>query len=338
MDKNIIRVIIGTVIITALVVGGTVFYAQNFKIKRLQDDINNLKDEIEKIKNTEDNNNNNNIGGLQDYRSKELGIKFSYPSLWNDPVVGSINYNECKFNKISLSEGKIYIIPKDESLSSRCFKIRSYFECGINYFECSPSLTSFNCEPYKDSKNKYDGMRIWDDLKKDGYDCSLSWGKPYAPFVYDSDLLKRQFDILEKISNEGKLDKETKNDIIKNLDIFYPNTVAGTDDKFYVDLINNDHLGVYGIKIIGYAGSDVSADNYYYRSVFLKDDKIVTARFRLFTEEMMPWADAEMLKSINSEDDFDDRIIESLKTKDKNNKIYKTVQQFDLVSKSISLY
>jgi len=143
---------------------------------------------------------------------------------------------------------------------------------------------------------------------------------------------------LEKISNEGKLDKETKNDIIKNLDIFYPNTVAGTDDKFYVDLINNDHLGVYGIKIIGYAGSDVSADNYYYRSVFLKDDKIVTARFRLFTEEMMPWADAEMLKSINSEDDFDDRIIESLKTKDKNNKIYKTVQQFDLVSKSISLY
>lgn len=270
------------------------------------------------------------------YANKEIGIGFKYPSGWELPIIEQRSIGKCNYKEIYLQgKGGVDMRPKTES-AFLCFQPEPYFECGNYYFECSPSLSSFNCQLYKDEKGDYDSMKIWNALKDEGFDCSISVGRIYAPFIYNPELLQNQFQILEKASQATNLDENLEKEIKSNFILFRPSSVVGSDNRFYIELIYNSQIGVQGIKIIGYDGSDVSASNYYYRAVFLKDNKIISARFSLFSGELLKWADNEMLQTKQGKS-FNERIIESIKDKNKESQIYEIVREYDLLAKSIYL-
>lgn len=275
------------------------------------------------------------ILGWQTYTNKELGIGFKYPSEWESPVAKETSIGKCEYKEVFLpKKGDIYVRPKLNS-AFLCFQPKPYFECGNYYFECSPSLTSFDCQPYKDGAGNYDSMKVWNDLKTKGFNCSITVGRPYAPYIYNPELLQKQFQILEKASQATKLDENLEKEIKSDFILFRPSSIVGSDNRFYVELIYNSQIDAQGIKIIGYDGSDVSAGNYYYRTVFLKDNKIISTKFSLFSGELLQWAEKEMLQ-ITQGKSFSERIIEALKDKNKQPQIYKVVQEYDLLSKSLS--
>jgi len=270
------------------------------------------------------------------YTNGEIGIGFKYPSEWESPIVKERTIGECNYKEVYFSgKGGIHIRPKIAS-AFLCFQPGPYFECGNYYFECSPSLSSFNCQPYKDETGNYDSMKIWNDLKSQGFNCSISVGRPYAPFIYNPELLQKQFQILEKASRAVKLDKSLEEEIKSDFILFRPSFMIGSDNRFYVELIYNPQIDTQGIKIIGYDGSDISAANYYYQVVFLKDNKIISARLSLFYEELLKWAEGEMLQTKQGKS-FNERIIEDLKNKNEESQIYKIVREYDLLAKSIYL-
>jgi len=270
------------------------------------------------------------------YTNKELEIRFKYPSGWESPIVKERSMGKCNYQEVYLpGKGGIHVRPETES-AFLCFQPGPYFECGNYYFECSPPLSSFNCQPYKDETGNYDSMKIWNDLKNQGFDCSISGGRTYAPFIYNPGLLQKQFQMLEKASQAVKLDEKLEEEIKSEFILFRPSFMVGSDNRFYVELIYNSQIGVHGIKIIGYDGSDVSAGNYYYRVVFLKDNKIISARFSLFSDELLEWADNEMFQTKQGKS-FNERIIEALKDKNEESQIYEIVRDYDLLAKSIYL-
>jgi hypothetical protein len=270
------------------------------------------------------------------YVNKEIGVGLKYPSGWESPIIKERSIGKCNYKEIYLQgKGGIDMRPKTES-AFLCFQPGPYFECGNYYFECSPSLSSFNCQPYKDEKGNYDSMKIWNDLKTQGFNCSITAGRPYASYIYNPDLLQNQFQILERASQATNLDENLEKEIKSDFILFRPSSIAGSDNRFYVELIYNSQIDVQGIKIIGYDGSDISAANYYYRAVFLKDNKIISARFSLFSGELLKWTDNEMLQTKQGKS-FNERIIEALKDKNEESQIYEIVREYDLLAKSIYL-
>ncbi|MBU4338738.1 hypothetical protein KKB43_05735 [Patescibacteria group bacterium] len=282
----------------------------------------------------------------QTYSSKELDIEFKYPSEWSIPKIrrtGERIHDEITISKQNSDnfEGFITVTPKVDS-EFIYIKPKPFFECGDSYFECSPSLTSFNCQPYKtetvsyDKSFVYDNMKIWDDLKKRGFECSITGGRPYEPYIYNPELLQKQFQILEKVSKAEKLDKTLEEEIKSDFTLFKPGRMWGNDSRFYVDLIYNSQINVQGIRIIGYMGSDVSAARYYYKTIFLKNNKIILTNFSLFSGELLDWAEKEMALHINQDIGFDEIIIDAMKDKNKQLKVYKAIQEYDLLSKSLN--
>jgi hypothetical protein len=142
------------------------------------------------------------------------------------------------------------------------------------------------------------------------------------------ELIQKQFQILEKVSEIKNINEVLKKEIESDFILLRSMSLSfGSDLKLYIDSIYNNQIDAQGMRIIGYSGSDVSAANYYYQSVFLKNNKIISTRFPLFSDDILTWAETQMSKNLEQQ------ITEALK--DENSQIYKIVEEYDLIAKSI---
>jgi len=85
------------------------------------------------------------------------------------------------------------------------------------------------------------------------------------------DLIEKQFQVLEKIGNTGAINEQE----IKK-DFFLMS--YGIDSKMIIETIKIPKLNVWGLKLVGRDAFDVSTGDFYYRVVFLKDEKVVEMR------------------------------------------------------------
>lgn len=156
----------------------------------------------------------------------------------------------------------------------------------------------------------------------------------------NSNIIEDQFYLLEKISKATKLNDDLRKKILLNFNLFSL-CIWGSDERMHVDLIHNTLGNMQGARIIGYKGSDISALNYYYLIVFLKDNKIISGKFPLFFGESVDWADSEMIKPGTNPNEnrglLYENIMKAINNQDKNSGIYRVVEEYDKFARSLYL-
>ncbi len=90
-------------------------------------------------------------------------------------------------------------------------------------------------------------------------------------------LLEKYITTLKQVAEDGTVDFKSE----KTIDSYNKFSLMSSviDNKFIVEPIYLDNLGIYGLKLIGYEGYDVSCCYFYYRIAFIKDEKLITIRF-----------------------------------------------------------
>ena len=110
--------------------------------------------------------------------------------------------------------------------------------------------------------------------------------------------LQEQFRILEEVNENKVISSELGEKIKSN---FHLMSVAN-DKIMFVDSVYNRSLNSYGIKLIGYDSTDVNVSSYYYRIVFLVDNKVISFHSSLFPpndKKIYKWADKEYTEVLN---------------------------------------
>lgn len=146
----------------------------------------------------------------------------------------------------------------------------------------------------------------------------------------DPEFLQEQFRILEEVNRNKGITPELRERIKSNFRLLS----MGSDGIFFVDSIYNQNLESYGIRLIGYDGTDIEVSNYYYRATFLADNKVISMSASLFPpadKEIYSWADQEYTKYLRGQENIlfplTESLIEGEIKKSPINKVLETYNQ-----------
>ena len=263
--------------------------------------------------------------------------------------IGLYDESECEKENLETSEGvKFTLIPKSEKgficrrpnqPSFYCKDLDSYNHYYFLY--CSPYISYFNCDIFE-GEDKWDSWSS--NLKARNFNCSSTATKINTykrDYRYNPELLEGQFHILEQTAKLDLLDNGFKEKIKSDFILF--GGVNGIPYRIkQVDLIFNSNLNSQGLRMIVWFGSDMDID-YFYRAVFLKDNKIIDSGLTyLFEGEDLEWAE-EQIGEASSEsflekwDEFENRIIQDVESKDESSRIYQIVKDYDSMVASIKI-
>ncbi len=88
--------------------------------------------------------------------------------------------------------------------------------------------------------------------------------------------IEREIEILEEVAKTGKINPDLKEEIKEN----HFNLISKSkDQKFVVEPVYLDNLNIWGIKLIGIDSPQISPCGFYYRTIFIVNEKIVKIYF-----------------------------------------------------------
>lgn len=117
----------------------------------------------------------------------------------------------------------------------------------------------------------------------------------------DKKLFEQQFDILKKIG-QGVTSEDFKKDIKDNFIIFS----GGRDYRLLINFGSTP--GINYVRIVGTDGFDTGLDNFYYKFVLVKEEKVAVLTFSLFNFE----DPNKYIPKMSSEDDYFNMILNDL--------------------------
>lgn len=236
--------------------------------------------------------------GWRIYYDENFGIGFKYPFGWSIKS-GVITSNNGE------EIGSIEIITEEEFRKNfeDCLKWQTE-DCSQYKIECSNEYIYGTCEYI------------------------------YGGYGGDITGFKQQFDLVKDISDKPFLTKEEKEEIEENFSLIY---YQGPGWAIDIDTIYNEHLDLNGLRIIGFSGLDASIGNYYYLSVFVAGDILITMRLSIFPyhSELYKWAEKKTGQNMEDFESFEKEFSQSLKSDQLNKLIKDLLNEYDLIVHSI---
>ncbi|TRZ77609.1 hypothetical protein D4R87_02395 [bacterium] len=156
----------------------------------------------------------------------------------------------------------------------------------------------------------------------------------------------KQFEILEKVVS-CDFSEELQHQIINDFSLFFTAIHPLTNR---VEIIYNKNLNSCGMRLVGYDGFDAHISNYYHKSYFLVENKIIDLDFELFNAPFQE--SVEVLKSMgyvkgnrgwqcDAEDEYvcyDKQLDFMENDNDCQGEVFdKIIEKYDLIAKSIKV-